>query len=62
MFEISVVFWFTAAWTKKTQEIKRLAQLHERRKQVVRLHRKGHRVMQIAELTGFELPDGSQSD
>ena len=33
-----------------------LAQLHERRKQVVRLHRKGHRVMQIAELTGLSYP------
>ena len=33
-----------------------LAQLHERRKQVVRLHRKGHRVMQIVELTGLSYP------
>jgi transposase len=33
-----------------------LEQLHERRKQVVRLHRKGHRVMQIAELTGLSYP------
>ena len=33
-----------------------LAQLHGRRKQVVRLHRKGHRVMQIVELTGLSYP------
>jgi hypothetical protein len=30
-----------------------LAQLHERRKQVVRLHNKGHKVMQIVEMTGL---------
>jgi transposase len=33
-----------------------LEQLHERRKQVVRLHRKGHGVMRIAELTGLSYP------
>ena len=33
-----------------------LAQLHERRKQVVRLHRKGHGVMRIVELTGLSYP------
>jgi transposase len=33
-----------------------LAQLHERRKQVVRLHRKGYRVMQIVELSGLSYP------
>jgi hypothetical protein len=30
--------------------------LHERRKQVVRLHRKGHGVMHIVELTGLSYP------
>jgi transposase len=30
-----------------------LEQLHERRKQVVRLHRKGYGVMQIVELSGL---------
>lgn len=33
-----------------------LTGLHERRKQVVRLHLKGHRVMQIVELTGLSYP------
>ena len=33
-----------------------LAQLHERRKQVVRLHRKGHGVMLIVDLTGLSYP------
>jgi transposase len=33
-----------------------LAQLHERRKQVVRLHRKGHGVMRIVDLTGLSYP------
>ena len=30
-----------------------LAELHERRKQVIRLHRKGYKVMQIVELSGL---------
>jgi len=33
-----------------------LEQLHERRKQVVRLHRKGHGVMHIVEFTGLSYP------
>lgn len=33
-----------------------LAQLHERRKQVVRLHRKGYGVMQIVALSGLSYP------
>jgi hypothetical protein len=33
-----------------------LEQLHERRKQVVRLHRKGQGVMRIVELTGLRYP------
>jgi len=33
-----------------------LEQLHERRKQVVRLHRKGYGVMQIIELSGLSYP------
>ena len=33
-----------------------LEQLHERRKQVVRLHRKGYGVMQIVELCGLSYP------
>ena len=33
-----------------------LEQLHERRKQVVRLHQKGLKVMQIVELPGLSYP------
>jgi hypothetical protein len=33
-----------------------LEQLHERRKQVVRLHKKGIKVMQIVALTGLSYP------
>ena len=33
-----------------------LAELHERRKQVIRLHRKGYKVMQIVELSGLSWP------
>jgi Fic family protein len=33
-----------------------LEQLHERRKQVVRRHRKGIKVMQIVALTGLSYP------
>jgi hypothetical protein len=30
-----------------------LGELHERRKQVIRLYKKGHKIMQIVELTGL---------
>lgn len=33
-----------------------LEQLHERRKQVVRLHKKGFKIMQIVEMTGLSYP------
>ena len=33
-----------------------LEQLHERRKQVLRLHKKGIKVMQIVALTGLSYP------
>ncbi len=33
-----------------------LAELHERRKQVIRLHKKQYGVMQIVELTGLSWP------
>jgi transposase len=33
-----------------------LEQLHERRKQVVRLHKKGIKIMQIVEMTGLSYP------
>ena len=41
---------------KEDARYQRLAQLHERRKQVVRLHVKGHGVMEIVELTGLSYP------
>lgn len=41
---------------KEDARYQRLEQLHERRKQVVRLHVKGHGVMEIVELTGLSYP------
>ncbi|MCS6763931.1 MAG: IS630 family transposase [Candidatus Protistobacter heckmanni] len=41
---------------KENARYQKLKQLHERRKQVVRLHRKGYGVMAIAELTGLSYP------
>ena len=41
---------------KEDARYQTLEQLHERRKQVVRLHRKGHGVMHIVELTGLSYP------
>ena len=41
---------------KEDARYQKLEQLHERRKQVVRLHRKGYGVMAIVELTGLSYP------
>jgi transposase len=41
---------------KEDARYQKLEQLHERRKQVVRLHRKGHGVMAIVGLTGLSYP------
>jgi len=41
---------------KEDARYQTLEQLHERRKQVVRLHRKGMGVMRIVELTGLSWP------
>jgi transposase len=41
---------------KEDARYQTLERLHERRKQVVRLHRKGHGVMRIVELTGLSYP------
>jgi transposase len=41
---------------KEDARYQKLEQLHERRKQVVRLHRKGHRVMAIVGMTGLSYP------
>lgn len=41
---------------KEDARYQTLEQLHERRKQVVRLHRKGHGVMSIVEMTGLSYP------
>ncbi len=44
-------------WMKKDDaRYSTLEQLHGRRKQVVRLHRKGYGVMQIVELSGLSYP------
>ena len=41
---------------KEDARFQKLEQLHERRKQVVRLHRKGHGVMAIVGMTGLSYP------
>ena len=41
---------------KEDTRYQTLEQLRERRKQVVRLHRKGYGVMQIVELSGLSYP------
>ncbi len=41
---------------KEDARYQKLEQLHERRKQVVRLHRKGHGVMAIVGMTGLSYP------
>jgi transposase len=41
---------------KEDARYQTLEQLHERRKQAVRLHRKGHGVMRVVELTGLSYP------
>ena len=41
---------------KEDARFQTLEQLHERRKQVVRLHKKGVRVMQIVAMTGLSYP------
>ncbi len=41
---------------KESARSQTLEQLHERRKQVVRLHQKGIKIMQIVELTGLSYP------
>jgi hypothetical protein len=46
---------------KRTLENRRWKQLHERRKQVVRLHKKAIKIMEIVSMTGAEL-SGSTRD
>ena len=41
---------------KEDARFQKLEQLHERRKQVVRLHRRGSGVMEIVSLTGLSYP------
>jgi transposase len=41
---------------KEDARYQKLEQLHERRKQVVRLHRRGSGVMEIVTLTGLSYP------
>ena len=45
------MFLIGCGWKKKTLE-----RLHERRKQVVRLHKKGIKIMQIVDMTGLSYP------
>ena len=47
---------------KEDARYQKLEQLHERRKQVVRLHRKGHGVMAIVGMTGVNTDVRGRSD
>jgi|GEM_PF-4118453 len=52
-YELLMVFAGQGAWKKRTQKKQTLEQLHERRKQVVRLHKKDIGIMQIVAVTGL---------
>ena len=41
---------------KEDARYQTLAQLHERRKQVIRLHKRGIKVMQLVQMTGLSYP------
>ena len=44
---------------KESARNQKLVQLHERRKQVVRLHKQGMKIMQIVPMTGLKLPNSA---
>lgn len=44
---------------KKDARNQTLERLHERRKQVVRLHKQGIKIMQIVPMTGLKLPNSA---
>ena len=44
---------------KKDARNHTLERLHERRKQVVRLHKQGIKIMQIVPMTGLKLPNSA---
>ena len=44
---------------KKDARNQTLERLHERRKQVVRLHKQCIKIMQIVPMTGLKLPDSA---
>jgi transposase len=56
-----MAFWVFSAMEKEDARYQTLAQLHERRKQVVRLHKKGIKVMQIVAMTGLSYPTVKQT-
>ena len=51
-----MVFLTTKHMEKENARKQTLEQLHERRKQVVRLHKKGIKIMQIVDMTGLSYP------
>lgn len=51
-----MVFCYQIAMEKENARKQTLEQLHERRKQVVRLHKKGLKIMQIVAMTGLSYP------
>lgn len=55
-FELSHIFHVQRVMEKEDARYQTLLQLHERRKQVVRLHNKGIKVMHITGMTGLIYP------
>src|ERR1700693_4449734 len=55
-YELSRVFWRRLEMDKENARKQTLEQLHEWRKQVARLHRKGIKIMQIVLMTGLSDP------
>ena len=49
-------FWHPRFMEKENARRQTLEQLHERRKQVVRLHKKAIKIMQIVSMTGLSYP------
>jgi hypothetical protein len=51
-----MVFWCLSFMEKENARKQTLGQLHERRKQVVRWHKKAIKIMQIVSMTGLSYP------
>jgi len=55
-YERSAVFGLPSVMEKEDARYQTLQQLHERRAQVIRLHRRGIKIMALVQLTGLSYP------